>query len=44
MGAFEAMLRAPDYQARVAPDEQRLLDFERSAFRLTDEPRVIRGG
>ena len=41
--AFEAMLRAPDYLARVAPDEKRLLDFERSAFLLTDEPRVILG-
>lgn len=38
-----AMLASPDYRERIAPDEQRLLDFERSAFLLTDEPRVVIG-
>jgi uncharacterized protein (TIGR02118 family) len=41
--AFDAMLRSPDYRDRVAPDEQRLLDFERSAFLLTEEPRLVIG-
>lgn len=40
---FAAMLASPDYRERIAPDEQRLLDFERSAFLLTDEPRVVIG-
>ena len=40
---LEAMLRSPGYRQDVAPDEQRLLDFERSAFLLTDEPRLVIG-
>jgi EthD domain len=40
---LEAMLRSPAYRRDVAPDEQRLLDFERSAFLLTDEPRLVIG-
>jgi hypothetical protein len=36
-----AMVADPAYQRSVAPDEKHLLDLDRSAFLVTDEPRLI---
>jgi hypothetical protein len=41
---FEAMVRDPEYQRVVAPDEAELLDLANCVFLLTDEPRVVIDG
>ncbi len=39
-----AMTQDPAYRHRIAPDELRLLDMQRSVFLVTGEPRIIIDG
>ncbi|MGH9213029.1 MAG: EthD domain-containing protein [Acidimicrobiales bacterium] len=44
LDSLAALIKDPDYRHLVAPDEQYLLDMERSVFVVTEEPRVIIDG
>jgi uncharacterized protein (TIGR02118 family) len=44
MDDFVAMVSNPEYQARVAPDEEALLDRDGLAWILTDEEEVVVAG
>jgi EthD domain len=44
LDGLEALITDPDYRQLVAPDEQYLLDLDRSVFLVTDEPRVVIDG